>query len=75
MDLCNIDDIRAVLGRHGFRFSKSLGQNFLTAAWVPARIADSCGVDKTGCALEVGPGMGCRAVSGSGGDARALRQH
>ena len=59
MDLCNIDDIRAVLGRHGFRFSKSLGQNFLTAAWVPARIADSCGVDKTGCALEVGPGMGC----------------
>lgn len=59
MDLCNIDDIRAVLGRHGFRFSKSLGQNFLTAAWVPVRIADSCGVDKTGCALEVGPGMGC----------------
>lgn len=59
MDLCNIDDIRAVLGRHGFRFSKSLGQNFLTAAWVPARIADSCGVDQTGCALEIGPGMGC----------------
>lgn len=59
MDLCNIDDIRAVLGRHGFRFSKSLGQNFLTAAWVPAQIADSCGVDKESCALEVGPGMGC----------------
>lgn len=59
MDLCNIEDIRAVLGRHGFRFSKSLGQNFLTAAWVPARIADSCGVDQTGCALEIGPGMGC----------------
>lgn len=59
MDLCNIDDIRAVLGRHGFHFSKSLGQNFLTAAWVPARIADSCGVDKDSCALEVGPGMGC----------------
>ena len=45
MDLCNIDTIRAVLGRHGFRFSKSLGQNFLTEAWVPARIAESCGVD------------------------------
>ena len=59
MDLCNIDTIRAVLGRHGFRFSKSLGQNFLTEAWVPARIAESCGVDETSCALEVGPGMGC----------------
>lgn len=59
MDLCNIDDIRQVLGRHGFRFSKSLGQNFLTAAWVPAQIADSCGVDRDSCALEVGPGMGC----------------
>ena len=59
MDLCNIDDIRNVLGRHGFRFSKSLGQNFLTAAWVPAQIADSCGVDRDSCALEVGPGMGC----------------
>ncbi len=59
MDLCNIDDIRTVLGRHGFRFSKSLGQNFLTAAWVPARIADSCGADGESCVLEVGPGIGC----------------
>ena len=59
MDLCNIDDIRSVLGRHGFHFSKSLGQNFLTAAWVPEQIADSCGVDKDSCALEIGPGMGC----------------
>lgn len=59
MDLCNMDDIRAVLGRHGFRFSKSLGQNFLTEAWVPAQIADSCGVDESSCVLEIGPGMGC----------------
>ena len=59
MNLCNIDDIRSVLGRHGFHFSKSLGQNFLTAEWVPANIADSCGVDADSCALEVGPGMGC----------------
>ena len=29
MDLCNEKDIRALLGRHGFRFSKSMGQNFL----------------------------------------------
>ena len=36
MNLTNLADIRALLARHDFRFSKSLGQNFLTAAWVPA---------------------------------------
>lgn len=59
MDLCNRDVIREVLMRHGFHFSKSLGQNFLTEAWVPARIAEECGVDAESAALEVGPGMGC----------------
>ncbi len=29
MDLCNLNDIRSLLGRHGFHFSKSMGQNFL----------------------------------------------
>ena len=38
MNLTNLADIRALLARHDFRFSKSLGQNFLTAAWVPADI-------------------------------------
>lgn len=46
MDLTNINDIKALLARHGFRFSKSMGQNFLTAAWVPEDIADSAGIDK-----------------------------
>lgn len=62
MGLCDINEIRDILGRHGFHFSKSLGQNFLTAAWVPAQIAAECGVDKDSCALEVGPGMGCLTV-------------
>lgn len=58
MDLCNISDIKALLTRHGFHFSKAKGQNFLTQSWVPreivldARIDDTCGV------LEVGPGIG-----------------
>ena len=39
MDLCNINDIKALLSRHGFRFSKSMGQNFLTQSWVPREIA------------------------------------
>ena len=32
MNLTDYNQIRALLQRHGFRFSKSLGQNFLTAA-------------------------------------------
>ena len=39
MELTDYQDIRELLARHGFRFSKSMGQNFLTAAWVPERPA------------------------------------
>ena len=35
MDLCNPKEIKALLGRHGFRFSKQMGQNFLIQEWVP----------------------------------------
>ena len=62
MGLCDIQDIKAILGRHGFHFSKSLGQNFLTEQWVPDQIAQSCGADAASCVLEVGPGMGCLTV-------------
>ena len=58
MDLCNINDIKELLGRHGFRFSKAKGQNFLTQAWVPQRIAEEAGVDTDCGVLEIGPGMG-----------------
>ena len=58
MNLTNLADIRALLARHDFRFSKSLGQNFLTAAWVPADIADASGADARTGVLEVGPGCG-----------------
>ncbi len=58
MDLCNINDIKTLLGRHGFRFSKSMGQNFLIEGWVPRDIADASGADETCGVLEVGPGIG-----------------
>ncbi len=58
MDLCNIQEVRALLGRHGFHFSKSLGQNFLIESWVPQQIAASCGADETCGVLEIGPGIG-----------------
>lgn len=59
MDLCNISTIKSLLEKHGFKFSKALGQNFLTAAWVPQKIADSSLADEDSVMLEVGPGIGC----------------
>lgn len=59
MNLTNASEIKALLERHGFRFSKAMGQNFLVASWVPERIAEEAGLD-AGCGvLEVGPGIGC----------------
>lgn len=59
MQLTNIKDINALLTRHGFRFSKSMGQNFLTAGWVPEQIAESAGLGEGVGVLEIGPGIGC----------------
>ena len=58
MNLCNIDQIKALLSRHGFHFSKSLGQNFLIESWVPQDIADASGAAPGVGVLEIGPGIG-----------------
>ena len=58
MDLCNINDIKSLLGRHGFHFSKSMGQNFLIESWVPQQIAEASGADDGYGVLEIGPGIG-----------------
>ena len=88
MDLCNLKDIRALLDRHGFHFSKAMGQNFLIDASVPYSIAENCGADKSCGVLEIGPGIGClteqlakraqKVVSvalGQAASARAQRNH
>lgn len=59
MNLCDIREIKALLARHGFRFSKAMGQNFLTAAWVPEQIAEKAGLTRADGVLEIGPGIGC----------------
>lgn len=59
MRLTDINDIKSLLVSHGFRFSKSMGQNFLTAAWVPEDIAEAAQLDEDTGVLEVGPGIGC----------------
>lgn len=59
MDLCDLNCILPLLERHGFRFSKSLGQNFLTDPAVPPHIAEASGVGPENGVLEIGPGVGC----------------
>ena len=59
MELTNPDVIKYLLASHGFSFSKSLGQNFLTADWVPERIVTEGGITKADGVLEIGPGIGC----------------
>ena len=58
MNLCDINQIKALLARHGFRFSKSMGQNFLIEDWVPREIAKASGAGPGAGVLEVGPGIG-----------------
>ena len=59
MNLCDREELRALLGRHGFHFSKSMGQNFLIDPAVPAAISAASGADGTCGVLEIGPGAGC----------------
>ena len=58
MDLCNIQEIKSLLARHGFRFSKSMGQNFLIESRVPRDIAAASGAGPGVGVVEVGPGIG-----------------
>lgn len=58
MNLCDVSVIKSLLQKHGFHFSKSRGQNFLTQSWVPREITEGAGIDKTCGVLEVGPGIG-----------------
>ena len=56
--LTDLSRIRDILSRHGFTFSKALGQNFLINPSVCPRMADDAvRSDNTGV-LEIGPGIG-----------------
>lgn len=58
MNLFSEKDIKRLLDRHGFRFSKSMGQNFLIDPGVPEDIADGAGINGNTGVLEIGPGIG-----------------
>ena len=58
MELTNITTIKALFEKHGFSFTKSLGQNFLINPAVCPKIAEQGGCTMETCALEIGTGVG-----------------
>ena len=56
--LSNIKTVREILSRHGFTFSKKLGQNFIINPSVCPRIAELGGAGPDVGVLEIGPGLG-----------------
>lgn len=46
------------MSRHGFKISKSLGQNFLIDGNILERIIKIAGITKEDCIIEIGPGIG-----------------
>ena len=59
MDLTNPTQIKDLLERHNFHFSKTFGQNFLITQRIPEKIAESAEIDENTTVLEIGPGIGC----------------
>lgn len=57
-NLSDISVVRSVLSKHGFNFSKALGQNFLINPSVCPRMAESCGADENTGVIEIGAGIG-----------------
>ena len=55
MALTDLNTLRPLLEKHGFSFSKGLGQNFLINAVFPRKIAENA----KGNVLEIVPGAGC----------------
>ncbi len=57
-NLSDISVIKRVMEKHGFNFSKALGQNFLINPTVCPRMAEMCGADENTGVIEVGAGVG-----------------
>ena len=49
---------RKIVEKYGFKFSKSLGQNFLIDENILTKIVEGAGVSKEDVVLEIGPGIG-----------------
>ena len=59
MQLSNINFIKSLLSRHGFHFSKALGQNFIVDSSVCPKMAEfATRFDAKFGVIEIGPGIG-----------------
>ena len=58
MNLSNPTELKLLLNRHGFSFSKSLGQNFLIDADILSKIVSAAEINENDYVLEIGPGAG-----------------
>ena len=58
MNLTNIGTVRDILDRHGFSFSKGLGQNFIINPDICPKIAEMGNAAKGWGVIEVGTGIG-----------------
>jgi len=52
----------SLLQEYGFKFSKSMGQNFLVDENIPEKIVAESGIDNTCGVVEIGPGPGALTV-------------
>ncbi len=57
-NLSDISVIRSVMEKHGFNFSKALGQNFIINPSICPRMAEMCGADENTGVIEIGTGIG-----------------
>jgi len=58
MELYNPSVIRGIKNKYGFKFSRSLGQNFLTDKEVIDGIVEGADITKEDLVIEIGPGIG-----------------
>ncbi len=58
MKLYEPSTIKKIREEYGFKFSKSLGQNFLTDKNIIDEIVDGAGIEPEDTVLEIGPGIG-----------------
>ena len=57
-NLSDIKEIKYILEKFGFSFSKSLGQNFIVNPGICPKIAESAEIGERDGVLEIGPGIG-----------------
>ena len=62
MNLTDINTVKKILSRHGFSFSKALGQNFIINPDVCPEMARLSGIEPGCGVIEIGPGIGVLTV-------------